>query len=80
MFTGSLPYSLNLESVLPSSFVVTFNKELLTLEPTTLLANTLTKYVVQGRRPLREALVKELDITQELLERDPWHNTSLKDV
>ena len=30
-----------------------------------LLANTLTKYVVQGRRPLREALVKELDITQE---------------
>ena len=45
-----------------------------------LLANTLTKYVVQGRRPLREALVKELDITQELLERDPWQNTSLKDV
>ena len=45
-----------------------------------LLANTLTKYAVQGRRPLREALVKELDITQELIERDPWHNTSLKDV
>ena len=60
--------------------MVTFNKELLILEPTMLLANTLTKYVVQGRRSLREALVKELDITQELLERDPWQNTSLKDV
>ena len=60
--------------------MVTFNKELLILEPTMLLANTLTKYAVQGRRPLREALVKALDITQELLERDPWHNTSLKDV
>ena len=53
---------------LPSSSVVVFTTELVALGPTLLVANTLMLYVVQGRRPSREAFVEELDTTQVLLD------------
>jgi len=54
--------------------VVVFTTEL-PLRPTLLLANTLIKYVVQGRRSSREAFVEELDTTQALLD-NPGHMAS----
>ena len=55
----------------PSSSVVTFTIELLLLLPTAFVANTLIKYFVKGKSPVREALVEELDNTQEPFERVP---------
>ena len=54
----------------PSSSVVTFTIELLLLLPTAFVANTLIKYFVKGKSPVREALV-ELDSTQEPFESVP---------
>ena len=58
-------------SSIPSSSVVTFRIGLLLLLPILFLANTLILYVVQGRRPVREAVVERLETTHALLERDP---------
>lgn len=55
----------------PSSSVVTIRIWLLLLLPIAFVANTLMLYVVQGRRPVREVFVEELDTTQALLESDP---------
>ena len=47
----------------PSSFVVTITTELLLLLPIAFVANTLMKYFVKGKSPVRDAFV-ELDTTQ----------------
>ena len=62
----------------PSSSVVTIRIWLLLLWPIVFVANIVILYVVQGRRPVREAFVEELDTTQALLESDPWQTTPLK--
>lgn len=53
----------------PSSSVITVRIWLLLLLPIAFVANTLMLYVVQGRRPVREAFVE--DTTQAPLESDP---------
>ena len=65
-------------SSIPASSVVTFRIGLLLLLPILFLANTLILYVVQGKRPVREAVVERLETTHALLESDPWQTTSLK--
>ena len=35
-------------------------------------------YIVQGKRPVREAVVERLETTHAMLESDPWQITSLK--